>query len=79
MGFSSLQIHADSAHRSYSLEQLGKTLLEKGPQKLEPSPKRIRVLFNKIYIVDTTSAKCVWEHPYYPQYGLTLLCGAWSP
>ncbi|MCJ1471446.1 hypothetical protein MMC13_000085 [Lambiella insularis] len=35
---------------------------------MEDSPKRIRSLLNKQYIVDSIHAKLVWEHPYYPQY-----------
>lgn len=34
------------------------------------TPRRIRILFNGIYIADTCEAKYVWEHPYYPQYYL---------
>ncbi|MCJ1257210.1 hypothetical protein MMC24_005035 [Lignoscripta atroalba] len=50
------------------LEKLARDLLVKRPHKIEKSPKRIRVLFNKKYIIDSTQAKYVWEHPYYPQY-----------
>jgi len=35
---------------------------------VEPSPKRIRVLFAKSFIVDTNSASLVWLKPYYPWY-----------
>ncbi|EJD06922.1 DUF427-domain-containing protein [Fomitiporia mediterranea MF3/22] len=35
---------------------------------IEPSLKRVRVLFGGQYIVDTKKAKLVWEHPYYPTY-----------
>lgn len=34
----------------------------------ELSPKRIRVLLDKTYVADTTSAQLVWEHQYYPCY-----------
>ncbi|KAI9881613.1 MAG: hypothetical protein M1830_000177 [Pleopsidium flavum] len=54
------------------LSKLASDLLAKGPHKLEPTTRRVRVLFNKIYIADTTSARHVWEHPYYPQYYLPL-------
>ncbi|KAI9791697.1 MAG: hypothetical protein M1835_000132 [Candelina submexicana] len=43
-------------------------LLEKGPHKIEPTDRRVRILYNGIYVVDTTNAKHVWEHPYFPQY-----------
>ncbi|KDQ59304.1 hypothetical protein JAAARDRAFT_34040 [Jaapia argillacea MUCL 33604] len=35
---------------------------------VESSPKRVRVLFGGTYIVDTTNAKLVWEHQYFPIY-----------
>ncbi|KAF7327638.1 hypothetical protein MKEN_00343100 [Mycena kentingensis (nom. inval.)] len=35
---------------------------------VQDSPKRIRVLFNGIFIVDTQQAKLVWENKYYPSY-----------
>ncbi|KAJ7761924.1 hypothetical protein DFH07DRAFT_814558 [Mycena maculata] len=35
---------------------------------IEDSPKRIRVLFGGVLIVDTTKAKLVWESRYYPTY-----------
>ncbi|OCB90059.1 DUF427-domain-containing protein [Sanghuangporus baumii] len=37
-------------------------------QFIEPSLKRVRVLFGGKWIVDTKAAKLVWEHPYYPTY-----------
>jgi hypothetical protein len=33
-----------------------------------PTSRRVRVLFNNSYIVDTTEAIHVWEHDYFPQY-----------
>lgn len=50
------------------LIDLAETLLAKGPHKIERTPRRVRVLFDKSWIIDTTSAHHVWEHPYYPQY-----------
>lgn len=41
--------------------------LEGHPRILD-TPKRVRVLFNGQYIIDTTKAKLVWEIPYYPTY-----------
>ena len=38
--------------------------------RIADSPRRVRVLFNRKLIVDTTSAKLVWEHNYYPLYYL---------
>lgn len=38
------------------------------PHKIEVTPRRVRALFDHQYIIDTTSARHVWEHPYYPVY-----------
>lgn len=38
------------------------------PPHIEPSAKRVRVLFGGEYIVDTRHAKLVWEKPFYPTY-----------
>lgn len=35
---------------------------------IQDSPKRIRVLFAGQSIADTTKAKLVWEHQFYPTY-----------
>lgn len=40
--------------------------------RIEPSPKRVRVLLGGEYVADTTRALLVWEHPYYPTYHLPL-------
>ena len=54
-----------------SLVELAQRLLQSGPFKIHPAqPRRIRILFNKTYIADTTDALCVWEHPGYPYYYL---------
>ena len=37
---------------------------------IENSPRRVRVLFNKKFVADSTAAKLVWEHRYYPNYYL---------
>lgn len=50
------------------LLELGKRLIAEGPHKTLKTPKRIRILFNGVYVADTTSALYVWEHPYYPYY-----------
>jgi len=39
-------------------------------RRIEGTPRRVRVLFNKKFVADTTAAKFVWEHPYYPNYYL---------
>lgn len=51
-----------------SLTGIAKHLLDNGPRKIHPTSRRVRVLFNNTYIVDTTEAIHVWEHDYFPQY-----------
>ncbi|KAI4148257.1 MAG: hypothetical protein L6R39_002843 [Caloplaca ligustica] len=50
------------------LIDLAEKLLTKGPQKIEKTPRRVRVLFDKTWVLDTNAARHVWEHEYYPQY-----------
>ncbi|KAL8738724.1 MAG: hypothetical protein Q9181_000546 [Wetmoreana brouardii] len=50
------------------LIDLARSLLTKGPHKFEKTTRRVRALFDKTWLFDTTSAYHVWEHPYYPQY-----------
>ncbi|KAI9818740.1 MAG: hypothetical protein M1826_001328 [Phylliscum demangeonii] len=58
------------ASRYASLTKLANDLLASGPHKQEVTPRRVRTLFNHVFVADTTSANQVWEHPYYPQYYL---------
>ncbi|PTB63124.1 DUF427-domain-containing protein [Trichoderma citrinoviride] len=51
---------------NHSLSDLLTRLRDHGPYKTLPSPRRIRVIFNKTLIVDTTRAVLVWEHEWYP-------------
>src|ERR1700735_4232799 len=39
---------------------------------VEPSPRRVRGFLGNELIFDTTSARYVWEIPYYPQYYIPL-------
>jgi len=39
---------------------------------IEPSPRRVRVLFGGKYVVDTQKAQLVWEHKYFPVYYFNL-------
>ncbi|KAI9753345.1 MAG: hypothetical protein M4579_005203 [Chaenotheca gracillima] len=50
------------------LAKLAAALLQSGPHKQEVTTRRVRALFNRVYVADTTSARFVWEHPYYPQF-----------
>jgi len=52
------------------LNTLASKLASNPPTKIETQARRIRVLFNKKIIADTSAARFVWEHPYYPTYYL---------
>ena len=51
-----------------NLQTLAQQILLHGPHKQESTPRRIRALFDSVFLFDTTSASLVWEHQYYPQY-----------
>lgn len=51
-------------------DSLALRLATEGPVKTLKTSRRIRILFNGVYIADTTDAVLVWEHPYFPQYYL---------
>jgi len=38
------------------------------PVRVEPSPKRVRVMLDGHYVADSYRALLVWEKPYYPTY-----------
>ncbi|WP_099244378.1 DUF427 domain-containing protein [Mycobacterium sp. shizuoka-1] len=40
--------------------------------RIEPSPRRVRGFLGSDLVFDTTSARYVWEVPYYPQYYIPL-------
>ncbi|PNS20531.1 hypothetical protein CAC42_5981 [Sphaceloma murrayae] len=52
------------------LSSLARKIAISGPVKTLPTPRRVRILLNGVYIADSTDALFVWEHPYYPQYYL---------
>lgn len=54
--------------RCSSLTKLAQSLLASGPHKLEKTSRRVRGLYDGIYVFDTTEARFVWEHQYYPQF-----------
>ena len=66
--WSILDIASLKLNGCFSLKKLAHTLLEKGPHKLEKTSRRVRGLYDGIYVFDTTEARFVWEHPYYPQF-----------
>ncbi|TDZ22101.1 hypothetical protein Cob_v004833 [Colletotrichum orbiculare MAFF 240422] len=51
-----------------NLPELAQYLLKNGPRKTRPTFRRVRIILNHTYIVDTTKAVHVWEHDGYPQY-----------
>lgn len=40
--------------------------------RIEPAPRRVRGFLGRDLVFDTTSARYVWEVPYYPQYYIPL-------
>lgn len=50
-----------------SIDKLATRLAKEGPHKVHPTPRLVQALYNGAYVVKTTSALFVWEHPYYPQ------------
>ncbi|KAL9043647.1 MAG: hypothetical protein Q9214_003171, partial [Letrouitia sp. 1 TL-2023] len=50
------------------LSKIALDLLANGPLKSEITSRRVRSIFDHVWIFDTTEARHVWEHPYYPQY-----------
>ncbi|CAG8957968.1 hypothetical protein HYFRA_00000311 [Hymenoscyphus fraxineus] len=50
------------------LKALGEKLTKEGPHKVEDTPRRVRGVLGGEYIFDTTEAKYIWEHPYYPYF-----------
>ncbi|KAK1995536.1 DUF427-domain-containing protein [Colletotrichum falcatum] len=50
------------------LPELARHLLVNGAHRIRSTSRRVRVILNQTYIVDTTNAVHVWEHIAYPQY-----------
>jgi hypothetical protein len=50
------------------LAEFAKYIAEHGPHKTLSTSKRVRVVFNRTIIIDTTKAIYVWEHAAYPQF-----------
>jgi len=47
---------------------MSETTGQRGRVRVEPSPKRVRVLLGGQVVADTTAARLVWENPHYPAY-----------
>lgn len=43
-----------------------------GTGRVEPCPRRIRARDDQGWLLDTTKAFYVWEHPYYPEYAVPV-------
>lgn len=54
--------------KNSNLIELGRRLLKDGTLEALSTPRRVRILYNRAWVADTTSAVYVWEHPYYPFY-----------
>lgn len=57
-------------YTSQSLTELARKLAKEGPVRTLQTPRLVRILLGGEYIVQTTDALFIWEHPYYPQYYL---------
>ncbi|KAK0937339.1 hypothetical protein LTR48_004341 [Friedmanniomyces endolithicus] len=55
-----------------NLKKLAIKLGTDGPHKTLPTPRMVKLLFNGSYILKTTHAHYVWEHPYYPHFYVPL-------
>jgi uncharacterized protein (DUF427 family) len=67
---SSSQLAVDSSSNTVPLNSSLQRTSSSPSKRIESSLRRVRVLYNKKFIADTTSAKLVWERPYYPNYFL---------
>lgn len=62
---------ADDPFLSYSITELASKLFNPKAEfrpKIISTQKRVRGQLNGKIVFDTTSAKLVWEHPFFPQY-----------
>ena len=58
-----------------SLAELARTLLANGPHKLEKTSRRVRALFDHLYVFDTT--EYVSSELGYPRVDLSLVMGSY--
>ncbi len=61
------QRHDHDANTSSSIKKIALKLGTDGPVKTLPTPRKIQILFNGVYIIRTINASYVWEHPYVPK------------
>ena len=59
-----------------SLAELARTLLANGPHKLEKTSRRVRALFDRLYVFDTT--EYVSSELGFPRVDLSLVVGSLS-
>lgn len=55
-----------------SQTELAEFIVKNGPRKTLSTGRRVRVIYNSSFILDTTGAVLVWEHDAYPQYYVPL-------
>ncbi len=48
------------------------TIEARGRVRVQPAPKRVRIMLGGVVVADTTDAVYVWENPSYPQYYVPL-------
>jgi len=54
------------------IETLANALISNGPVKVEATPRRVRALFDGVWLFDTIEAKHVWEKKSFPQFWVPL-------
>ncbi|KXL50539.1 hypothetical protein M433DRAFT_2260 [Acidomyces richmondensis BFW] len=65
----SVRIDSNNANNPHtSLKKLALKLGTDGPVKVFPTSRMVKILYNGSYILQTTQARFVWEHPFYPQF-----------
>ena len=60
--------HTIKTNTLSSLKKLALKLGTDGPVKTLQTQRKVQILYGGTYILQTTNAVFVWEHPYYPQY-----------
>ena len=63
-----MQTHRIEANLHPSIKKLAAKLGADGPVKTLSTPRYVKAILGGIYVIKTTNAAYVWEHPYYPQF-----------
>lgn len=72
MPFPSITRIAELTFQLLSLEKLATKLASDGPVKTLKTPRKVSATLGGVYIIQTTNASFVWEHPFYPQFYVSL-------